>query len=947
MSYLTGYTAGYGEAGTVTSYLTTPDQAHLLESQTSLPLIDASGVGTPTVTVDSTQRYQTMDGFGASLTESAASVLAALPTVQRSQVINSLFSPTSGAGLSFLRQPMGASDFALSNYTYDDMPTGQTDPTLANFSISRDMTAVIPQLQQALAANPAINIMATPWSPPAWMKTGDSLLGNGGTLRTAAYDAYASYFVKFLQGYAAQGVPVGTVTIQNEPENGPGGYPGMLLSAADEAAFIPHLNTALRNAGLSTKIVAFDHNWDLFSYAESVLSDSTAGPLVDGVAFHCYGGDVSSQNTVHDAYPGKNIYFTECSGGDWSTDFAANLNWDTTNLVIGATRNWAKTVAKWNLALDTNHGPTNGGCMNCNGLITVNTTTGVVTYNDAYYTLGQIAKVALPGAVRIASTSDPSGVETVAFQNQNGSYALLTHNTTGSSAPLTVREGQYAFQTTLPAGAVQSFIWSTASAAVPITLADTGSGTDAISRTITTVGVGTVDVGNTLTYTVTGLSPSTSYTIVVRAYDSGGVRGADSSPLSVTTAASATVPITLADTCSAADAISRTIATIPKTLADTGAGVDAVSYTLTGGPTSKSLADASSAAVDFLSYAGSRSLPLADTGAGVDALSWTQTGGPPTQVPLADVAFPAVDALTHTGGMVTPPTPAPDFEKLEWIDPDGIAIPLTQRISGKGRWMPPVRIVRDQYAGLLGTRARQVTLDTASVLVPVLVTASTADDYRNLIRAMASSLNPLRGPGKLRATLTHPDASVTVREMVAYYTAGMDLPEDQLDVGIPSLLFNSEGPPYWTDAADTTITYTNNATAYTWFPLGGSPWTPLILNQSTIFAQDTVINDGDAPVYPIWSLTGPASGVIQLDNQTSGKSLWFDYTMTSGQTAVIVDTRPGTKSITQGPVSLYRYLTAWDMWPLEPGRNDIVLTVPGATAATQVSRTYRRGFLAA
>jgi hypothetical protein len=462
------------------------------------------------------------------------------------------------------------------------------------------------------------------------------------------------------------------------------------------------------------------------------------------------------------------------------------------------------------------------------------------------------------------------------------------------------------------------------------------------------VEVGTFDVGNTLTYTVTGLSPSTSYTIIVRAYDSGGVRGADSSPLSVTTTASAPVPITLADTGSGTDAISYTIATIPKSFADTGIDVDALSYILVGGPTSKSLADASSATVDFLSYAGGHSLTVADTGTGADALSRTITGGPPTQVPLADTAFPAADSLTHTGGPpITVIPPAPDFEKLEWIDPDGIAIPLIQRISGKGRWMPPVRIVRDQYAGLLGTRARQVTLDTASVIVPVLVTASTADDYRNLVRTMASSLNPLRGPGKLRATLTHPDASVTVREMVAYYTAGMDFPEDQLDVGVPSLLFNSEGPPYWTDAADTTVTYSNNATAYTWFPLGGSPWTPLILNQSTIFAQDTVINDGDAPVYPIWSLTGPADGVIQLDNLTSSKSLWFDYTMTSRQTSIIVDTRPGIKSITQGPVSLYRYLTAWDMWPLEPGRNDIVLTVPGATALTQVSRTYRRGFLAA
>jgi hypothetical protein len=406
-----------------------------------------------------------------------------------------------------------------------------------------------------------------------------------------------------------------------------------------------------------------------------------------------------------------------------------------------------------------------------------------------------------------------------------------------------------------------------------------------------------------------------------------------------------TTPITLpAETVAGVDAFSHVFTAKALTVTDARTVVDALTHTSSGGPVN--VGDTGTAA-DSISYAVTGGIvAVADTGAGIDSLSRTVTGGP-TPVTLADASFPAFDWLTHTGGTVTPPVLAPDFEKLEWVDPDGNATLLTQRLSGKGRWMPPVKIVRDQYAGLLGTRARQVTLDTASVIVPVLATASTFDDYRNLVRTMASSLNPLRGPGKLRATLTHADASVTVREMVAYYTAGMDFPEDQLDVGYPSLLFNSEGPPYWTDAADTTVTYTNNATAYTWFPLGGSPWTPLILNQSTIYAQATVVNDGDAPVYPVWSLTGPAAGVIQLDNLTTDKSLWFNYTLTSGQTSVVVDTRPGTKSITQGPVSLYRYLTAWDMWPLEPGRNDIVLTVPGATAATQVQLTYRRGFLAA
>jgi len=444
----------------VYAYLTTPDKVHLLEYQTPLAMTSGKGIIGAVVNIDRSQRFQTMDGFGASLTESSASVLSKLSADQRATVLTKLFDPAHGAGLSFLRQPLGASDFALANYTYDDMPSGQKDPTLANFSISRDKTLVIPQLQQIKRINPSLNIMATPWSPPAWMKTGDSLLGGtGGTLQPQYYDAYAQYLARSMQAYAASGLGIKSLTIQNEPGFAPTGYPGMALSAADEAAFVPHLAAAFGKAALATKIIAFDHNWDLSSYARSVLSDTKAGPLVDGTAFHCYGGDVSAQSQVHSAFPSKNIYFTECSGGDWAPDFAGNLAWSTHNLVIGATRNWAKTVATWNLALDGSNGPTNGGCTTCRGVVKINTITGAVEYNVEYYALGQIAKVVHPGATRIASDSDPNRVETVAFQNVDGSYALVAHNTTGSASAITVGSGTQRFSVTLPQGAVESFTW--------------------------------------------------------------------------------------------------------------------------------------------------------------------------------------------------------------------------------------------------------------------------------------------------------------------------------------------------------------------------------------------------------------------------------------------------------------------------------------------------------
>jgi hypothetical protein len=459
------------------------------------------------------------------------------------------------------------------------------------------------------------------------------------------------------------------------------------------------------------------------------------------------------------------------------------------------------------------------------------------------------------------------------------------------------------------------------------------------------MGVGTFDVGNTVTYTVTGLSPSTSYTVIVRAYDSGGVRGADSSPLGVTTTAAAT-PVSLADTGASTDAISRTIATIPKTLADTGAGVDAISHTLTGGPTTVSLADAASPTVDFISHTGTGSLTVTDTGTGADALSRTVTGGPPDLISLADYSAPAYESLSHTGGPIPPPVAAPDIEKLEWVNL-GDTILLSQRQGAKGRWMPPVRLVTDKVFGQHGGRVRSVTFDVANIVVPVLVNAAVADNYRMLLREMAGSLNPLGGPGVLRSTVTWASGAVEVRELSCYYTAGMDVPEDYLDVGYASLLFQSAAAPFWTSTADTAITYSVPGTAYTWFPIGGSTWAPLALNVSDIFASCTVVNEGDVDAWPVWTIKGPASGAMTFTKLTTGRVLALNYGLSAEQTPIVIDTRPGAKTITQANVGLYGYLTAWDMWPLGAGANDIAIDIPGATNATRVTLAYRPSYLAA
>lgn len=446
---------------TVTVYVTTGDQAKLLHPEADLHFSTSAATGA-VITFNDAARYQVMDGFGAAITDSSATVITQdLTATQRSQVMSDLFDPSTGIGLSFLRQPMGASDFSASgNYSYDDMPAGQTDPTLANFSIAHDAVAIIPLLKQAISLNPKLKVVAVPWSPPAWMKSPATM--NGGSVLPANFSYLANYFVKFTQAYQGQGVPVYAILPQNEPLYTTSGYPTTAMSAADQANFIGNfLGPAMATAGLgSVKIIAYDHNWDHPEYAQTVLSDAKASQYVAGTAFHCYAGDPSAQLTVHNAYPNKDIWFTECSGTVGST-FAGDLKWSAENLLIGAVRNYARSVSLWNIALDQNSGPKNGGCQDCRALVTVDhsVTPAKVTYNVEYYVLGHLAKFVQPGAYRVESSSTPGGIETVGFLNPDGSKVLLALNTGASSGAFAVQQGSQRFPYTLPAGALATFSW--------------------------------------------------------------------------------------------------------------------------------------------------------------------------------------------------------------------------------------------------------------------------------------------------------------------------------------------------------------------------------------------------------------------------------------------------------------------------------------------------------
>src|SRR3954454_13114306 len=459
----------------------TPDGAERMHDRGTVPFAKGAASKQLTITVDPSHRYQRMDGFGASITDSSASVLMELDRTTRAATMRDLFVTD---GLSFLRQPIGSSDFVDGpHYTFDDMPAGATDYDLSHFTIDHDKAQILPLLRQALALNPALKVLGTPWSPPAWMKTNDSLMGGRLIDDPRIYQAYADYLVKFVQAYEAAGVPIWGLTIQNEPQNrAPLGYPGTDLPTRQAIQVIDRLGPALAAAGLHTKIMGYDHNWsehpndiantppgeDPETEYPTLLLQSSAARWIAGTAFHCYAGDQKRMTALHQAFPDKKIWFTECSGSHGPTDppaqvFSDTLKWHARNLTLGVPRNWASTVVNWNLALDPSGGPHNGGCDTCTGVVTVGPG-NTVTRNAEYFTLGHLSRFVAPGATRIASTSfGTTGwngqIMDVAFRNPDGSTALVVHNENDDPRSFAVQQGGASFDYTLPGGALATFVW--------------------------------------------------------------------------------------------------------------------------------------------------------------------------------------------------------------------------------------------------------------------------------------------------------------------------------------------------------------------------------------------------------------------------------------------------------------------------------------------------------
>ncbi len=466
----------------IESWVTKPDRSALFVKQPSTIAFEkGAGRGIPII-IDNQQQYQTIDGFGFALTWGSTVHLKNMSAPERKKVLQELFGTEgTSVGISYLRLTLGASDLNSFVYSYDDLPAGETDPELKKFNLGHDYDNVIPVLKEILTIAPNIKILASPWSAPAWMKENNNV--RGGALKAEYYDAYARYFVKYVQAMQKEGVTIDAVSIQNEPLNSRN-TPSMPYYFQQHLAFVKNnLGPAFVAAGLKTKIIIYDHNLDRPDYPLAILNDPDAAKFVDGSAFHHYGGEISTMGTIHAARPDKNIYFTEQMVTENPASTTINIVSQVKRLVIGTMRNWSKNLVLWNLGADKLNDPhtDNGGCAMCQGAITIDK--DLITKNLAYYTVAHASKFVRPGSVRISSTdandaaivltTDEERAEVtrstliehsnvlpnVAFRTPDGKIVLIVANDTWTASSVRIQYKGLFANLPLERGAVGTFIW--------------------------------------------------------------------------------------------------------------------------------------------------------------------------------------------------------------------------------------------------------------------------------------------------------------------------------------------------------------------------------------------------------------------------------------------------------------------------------------------------------
>ncbi|MFF6776698.1 ricin-type beta-trefoil lectin domain protein [Streptomyces sp. NPDC012637] len=476
-----------------------------LAPQTPTAFGPAGGSANHTIAVDEATTYQQFEGGGASITDTTAHLLrgGAVSAATRDEVMRRLFSPTEGIGLSFVRNPIGASDLSRpGNVSLDD-----TCCDLSDFGANGYDTNVRLLTVQAKQLNPALRVKGVPWSAPGWMKD-NGRMDQMGWLKWEYYPLYAQYLVKYVQSYQAAGIKVDYLSVQNEPNCCQAGnptamnYPGMSWNPSGLVEFTKnHVYPAFRAAGLTTKVLVHDWNYgDYANFGAGVLGDAGVrnDPLFGGIAWHGYFGDPAVGSQVHAQYPSVRQFSTEHSGGTWVT----NQHDEDLKDIVGYARNWSSSLVKWSLALNQDMGPHNGGCGTCTGLITVQeggARAGQVDYTIEYYTTGHLTKFVRPGAYRIASTDDQA-LPNVAWRNPDGSKALIAHNGGTSARSVRVDWGGQSFTYTLPARTTATFTW----AGTPGGAAPTGPLTGLAGKCLDVAGAATADGTPVQLYTCNG-----------------------------------------------------------------------------------------------------------------------------------------------------------------------------------------------------------------------------------------------------------------------------------------------------------------------------------------------------------------------------------------------------------------------------------------------------------
>lgn len=412
----------------------------------------AHGASKDAIVLEADKKYQEILGFGAAFTDASCYMFNQLAADAREQILRQLFHP-SEMGLSVCRICMGSSDYATKAYSYDD---GDPDPELKRFSIEHDREYILPVLRQARSINPELFLFASPWSPPGWMKAGGSMLG--GSMRKKYLPNYAQYFLKFLQAYAVDGVPVQAVTPQNEVDTDQDGrMPACIWAQEYEMEFVgKHLGPLLAKNGVPTKIWILDHNYNLWGRAVAELDDPDVRKHCNGVAWHGYVGKPEMMSKAHEAHPDAEMYWTE--GGpdytspDYSTDWA---QWGKTFTAV--LRNWCRGITAWNLALDEKGRP-NIGPFPCGGLVTVHSATREITYSGQYWAFAHFSRAVRRGSRRIESRGELAGVDHVAFENPGGGRSVLVTNT-GPARKVVVRMGNRQVEVDVEQNSVTTLLW--------------------------------------------------------------------------------------------------------------------------------------------------------------------------------------------------------------------------------------------------------------------------------------------------------------------------------------------------------------------------------------------------------------------------------------------------------------------------------------------------------